>query len=276
MIAITILASLLVLIIAIGIRAVRPTQRGLIETFGKYSRFASPGFNWIIPIFQRLIIVNTTEKMQEIDSQEMITEDKLNVKVDLVVYYKVKKDEESVKKSVYEVADFQNQIVILAQTTARNIIGGMSFKDVNSERNKLNIELAKVMKTETANWGVDIIRVELKEIVPPRDVQDTMNKVIKAENDKRSAIDFATAKETESDGIRRAKIKEAEGEKQAAILRAEGQAKSYDLINKSFKGNAQVQEKLRVTESALKNNSKIILSEKGITPNLLIGNLTEK
>jgi regulator of protease activity HflC (stomatin/prohibitin superfamily) len=274
MIGLIITAILLFLILLItGMRIVRPTERAVIETLGRYTRFASAGFNWVIPFIQHCIQVNTTERMAQIESQEIITEDKLNASVDLVIYYKVKKDENSVKNSLYEVNNFEDQIIILAQTTARNVIGEMEFKDVNSKRKDLNNKLAKILSEETNAWGVDIIRVELKDITPPRDVQDTMNKVIKAENEKRSAIDFATARETEADGLRRAKIKEAEGEKQASILKAEGQAKAFDLINKAFKGNAQKLRQLEVTENSLRNNAKIILSDKGINPQLLIGQL---
>jgi regulator of protease activity HflC (stomatin/prohibitin superfamily) len=97
--------------------------------------------------------------------------------------------------------------------------------------------------------------------------------VIKAENSKRSAIDFATAKETEADGSRRAMIKEAEGKKQAAILEAEGQAQAFDLINKSFTGNAQLLKQLEVTQDALQDNAKIIVTDKGISPQLFLGEL---
>lgn len=270
---IAIFIAVIVLILCAGIRIVRPTEKAAIETMGKYSRFANEGFNWIVPVFQKLIKVNTTERMAEIDSQEIITEDKLNATVDLVVYYKVKKDEDSIKRSLYEVNNFKDQIVILAQTTARNVIGEMVFKDVNSKRKDLNMKLAQILSEETKNWGVDIVRVELKDITPPKNVQDIMNSVINAENAKRAAIDSASAKETEADGFRRAKIKEAEGEKQACILKAEGQAKAFDLINAAFKENAQTLRKLEVTENSLRNNAKIILADKGITPQLLIGKI---
>jgi regulator of protease activity HflC (stomatin/prohibitin superfamily) len=242
-----------------GIRIVRPVELGVIERLGKYNRFAQSGFHLIIPIVERMIKVDITENMMEIDTQEIITEDNLNAKVDLVVYYKVKETEADIKKSLYKVSDFEPQITRLAQTTARNVIGGMAFKDVNSQRNKLNAELAKILSVETANWGVEILRVELKDINPPEDVQNTMNQVIKAENEKRAAIDFATAVETRADGAKRAIIKEAEGQKQMKILVAEGAAKAYALVNASFKGNAQLLKKLEVTQVALQNNSKIIL-----------------
>ena len=246
-----------------GIRIVRPTERAVIETLGKYKGFGKYGFNWIVPIFQNMIKINITERMADVEPLDMITKDNLNARVDLVVYYKVKTSEENIKKALYNVDNIEQQIVSLAQTTARNIIGGMPFKEVNSERNKLNIQLAKILDKESDAWGIQVVRVELKEITPPKDVQETMNRVIKAENEKDSAKDFATAKETEADGIKRAKIKEAEGDKISAILRAEGASKAFDLVNKSFKGGAKDLKMLEVTQNSLQNNSKIVLGDKG-------------
>lgn len=266
-------AFLFIIFIAAGTRIIRPTQRAAVERLGKYKKFAQPGFHWIIPVIDRMIKVDTTENMVDIASHEIITEDNLNAKVDMMIYFQVKRDEDDVKRSLYEVNDFKSQIVSLAQTTARNVIGGMAFKDVNSQRSKLNSELAEILRKETGKWGVEVVRVEMKEIIPPTDVQETMNMVIKAENSKRSAIDFATAKETEADGVRRAMIKEAEGRKQAAILEAEGQAKAFDLINASFTGNAQLLKQLEVTQNALEDNAKIILTDKGISPQLFLGEL---
>ena len=140
LILITIL-GILTLIGLSGIRIVRPTERGAIETLGKYSRFAGKGFNWIVPFFQRMIKVNITERMADVEPLDMITQDNLNANVDLVVYYKVKSSEEDIKKSLYNVNDVERQIISLAQTTARNQIGGMAFKKVNSERNTLNVSL---------------------------------------------------------------------------------------------------------------------------------------
>lgn len=265
-----IVLAIIVLFLLSGIRIVRPTQRGAIETLGKYSSFASPGFNYIVPIFQKMIVVNTTEKMAKIEPQEVITKDNLNAKVDLVVYYKVRPEEKEVCKSLYNVNNFEWQIITLARTTARNVIGGMPFRDVNSKRKELNVKLQEVLEKETNNWGVEIVRVELMEINPPTDVQETMNKVIKAENEKDAAIDFATARETEADGIKRANIKEAEGIAQGRLIVADAKAKAIKLVNESaekyFKGNAQQLKQLEVTETALKDNTKIVLGNdsKGI------------
>jgi regulator of protease activity HflC (stomatin/prohibitin superfamily) len=258
-----VLAALLLFFM--GIRIIRPTHRGLIERLGKYVRFANPGFHWIFPVIEKMYIVNITEQMVDAEPQEIITNDNLNARVDAQVYFKVKNDEESVKSSQYGVNNYQWQIVNLARTTLRNIIGTLTLKSANSERGKINSELHNTLCNETKSWGIEIVRTELKEIDPPKDVQETMNKVVKAENEKIAAIDYATATETVADGAKRAKIKEAEGIKQWKILQAEGEAAAIALVNeaadKYFVGNAQLLRKLEATEKALQNNAKFVLPE---------------
>jgi regulator of protease activity HflC (stomatin/prohibitin superfamily) len=257
-----------------SIRTVRPTSRGLIERFGKYNRFANPGIIFLIPLIERLIRVNITENMIDAGLQEIITSDSLNAQVDAQVYFKVRSDEESVKSSQYNVFNYMVQIVALARTTLRNIIGTMTLKDANSERGKINSALYNNLATETKSWGLEIVRTELKEINPPADVQETMNKVVKASNERVAAIDFATARETQADGERRAAIKVAEGQRQSAILQAEGlrqakitvaegEAQAIKLVNEAadlyFKGNAQLLRRLQAVEQSLTNNAKVVV-----------------
>ncbi len=252
-----------ILIFFFGIRIVRPTHRALIERLGKYDRFAEPGFHWIIPLIENMYQVNITEQMVDAEPQEIITNDNLNAKVDAQVYFKVKADEDNVKRSQYSVNNYHYQIVNLARTTLRNIIGTLTLKSANSERGKINEELHKTLMSETANWGLEIVRTELKEIDPPKDVQETMNKVVKAENEKIAAIDFATATETTADGERRAQIKKAEGLKQSKILQAQGESEAIKLVNeaaeKYFVGNAQLLKRLETVERALAANVKIVV-----------------
>jgi regulator of protease activity HflC (stomatin/prohibitin superfamily) len=247
----------------IGIRIVRPTQKGLIERLGKYHNFANPGFHWIIPVIDRIFMVNVTEQMVDAEPQVIITNDNLNASVDAQVYFRVKPDEESVKGSIYNVNNYKWQIVNLARTTLRNIIGTLTLKSANSERGRINADLYQTLHNETQHWGIEIVRTELKEIDPPKDVQETMNKVVKAENEKIAAIDYATARETVADGEKRAKIKEAEGFKQSKILHAEGEAEAIKLVNeaadKYFIGNAQILRKLEAMETSLEKNSKIVI-----------------
>ena len=262
------------ILLPMSIRTVRPTSRGLIERFGRYNRFANPGIVFLVPFIERLIRINITENMIDAGLQEIITSDSLNAQVDAQVYFKVRSDEESVKASQYNVFNYMVQIVALARTTLRNIIGTMTLKDANSERGKINSSLYNNLATETKSWGLEIVRTELKEINPPADVQETMNKVVKASNEKVAAIDFATARETQADGERRAAIKVAEGQRQSAILQAEGlkqakitvaegEAQAIKLVNEAadlyFKGNAQLLRRLQAVEQSLTNNAKVVV-----------------
>jgi len=254
---------LLIIIFFSGIRIVRPTHRGLTERLGKYVRFADPGFHWIIPFIEKMYRINITEQMVDAEPQEIITNDNLNARVDAQVYFKVKPDEQSVKNSLYNVNNYQWQIVNLSRTTLRNIIGTLTLKSANSERSKINFELLKTLSTETSTWGLEVVRTELKEIDPPKDVQETMNKVVKAENEKIAAVDYATAAETAADGQKRAEIKKAEGIKQARILEADGEAQAIKLVNEAanlyFVGNAQLLKRIQMVEESLKSNTKIVV-----------------
>ncbi len=260
---VAVVVAIVVFFFLLGVRIVRPTHRGLIERLGKYHRFAAPGFHWIIPGVDRMIQINTTEQMVNAEPQEIITNDNLNARVDAQVYFKVKSDEESVKSSQYNVNNYQYQIVNLARTTLRNIIGTLTLKSANSERDKINTLLLDTLSRETRSWGMEIVRTELKEIDPPKDVQETMNKVVKAENEKVAALDFANAVERQADGKKRAAIKEAEGVKQARILAAEGEAEAIRLVNEAantyFVGNAQLLRKLEALEKSLGQNAKIVV-----------------
>ena len=133
---IIVIAAFVLFIFLGGIRIIRPTHRGLIERLGKYKRFGTPGFNWIMPIIERMYQVNITEVMVDAQPQEIITNDNLNARVDAQVYFKVKTDEDDVKNSQYSVFNYQWQIVNLARTTLRNIIGTLTLKSANSERGK--------------------------------------------------------------------------------------------------------------------------------------------
>jgi len=277
---------IIVILLSRSIRTVRPTSRGLIERFGRYNRFANPGIVFLVPFIERLIRVNTTENMIDAGLQEIITSDSLNAQVDAQVYFKVRSDEESVKASEYNVFNYMVQIVALARTTLRNIIGTMTLKEANSERGKINSSLYNNLATETKSWGLEIVRTELKEINPPHDVQETMNKVVKASNEKIAAIDFATARETQADGERRATIKVAEGQRQSAILQAEGQkqakilvadgeAQAIKLVSEAadqyFKGNAQLLRQLQAVEQSLTNNAKVVVPANTTLVNLIGG-----
>ena len=249
-----------------GIRIVRPTHRALIETLGRFARVQEQGFTWMIPIIQKAYYVNITEQMVDVQPQTVITKDNLNAVVDAVVYYQIR----DVKSSVYNVDDNRVQLTSLARTTLRAVIGQMAFSDANENRDKINQEIELILDKETKSYGVDVLRVEIQKIEAPQHVQEAMNDVVIAERKKIAAKDFANAVEIEADGKKRASIREAEGQKEAEILKAEGQAKAFEMINKSFVQNAQLLKQLEVLQASLENNTKIVLTEKGISPSIIM------
>ncbi|MEK6916577.1 MAG: SPFH domain-containing protein [Nanoarchaeota archaeon] len=257
------------IIFVLGIRIIRPTEVGVVERLGKFKKIASQGFHWIIPVIDRMTKINVTEIRVDVPPQEVITKDKLNAHVDAVVYYRVR----NAKKALYNVQDFHTSVVSLARTTLRAVVGKMNLSEANERRDTINHNVEKEMSHQiekpghdSEGWGIDILRVEIQQISPPNDVQQAMNNVVKAENEKIAAIDLATATETKADGERRAEIKKAEGVRQGYILKAEGEAQAIKLVNeaadKYFKGNAVILKKLEATERSLMNNAKIIVPAK--------------
>ena len=251
--------SLIIVILLLGVRIVRPVEVGIVEFLGRYVRTAESGFNWILPGIFRMIKINITERRVDIDPQSIITKDKLNAKVDGVVYYKVI----NAQNAIYNVNNFEESVPSLAKTTLRAVIGKMTLTEANENRDSINEEVAKTLAIEVSSWGIEVVRVELQRIEPPSDVQDAMNRVVKAENEKIAALDQATAIETKADGERRAEIKKAEGVAAAIRLKAEADGDAIKIVNEAaelyFIGNAQLLKKLETVEAAFKENAKIIV-----------------
>jgi len=246
-------------IFALGVRIIRPVEVGIIEFLGRYSKTASAGFNWIAPFLSKMYRINITELRVDIDPQSIITKDKLNAIVDGVVYYRV----EDAKNAIYNVNNFSSSVPSLAKTTLRAVIGKMTLTEANENRDQINEEVEKILSIGVSKWGITVVRVELQRIEPPEDVQDAMNQVVKAENEKIAALDLATAIETKADGERRAEIKKAEGIAAAIRLKADADGDAIRIVNVAaeeyFIGNAQLLKKLETVAEALKDNTKIIV-----------------
>ncbi len=269
-IAYILIAAGVLIILFAGFKTVRPIERGVIERFGKYQRTKEAGLTWIIPMMDRMYKVNVTEQMVDVMPQMVITKDKLNAEVDAVVYYLIR----DVKASIYNVDNHRAQLTSLARTTLRAVIGNMTLTDANEKRSDINSQVETVLDKETNSYGVEVLRVEIQKIEPPEDVQDSMNKVVKAEQEKIAARDMATATETRADGEKRAEIKKAEGVKRGLVLSAEGEAEAIKAVadanatkikvvneaaQKYFVGNAQILKKIEAVEVSLKDNAKIIV-----------------
>jgi regulator of protease activity HflC (stomatin/prohibitin superfamily) len=273
-----IIVPLLVLIYAFfsTIRIVRPTEKGLVERLGKYRRFVEGGVTFLFPFVDRIIKVNITERMTPVQRQDVITRDKVFMGVDAVVFYRIKPDEVSVKASQYNVANFAAQIDTLARTVLRDIIGGMDMSVANTSRPIINTSLKTALDEQTEKWGIEIVRAEIKDLEPPKELIISMESVLKADNDRQAAEKTAIAQATLASGQKNAAIQVAEGQKQAAILQAEGQktatieiaegdAQATKLRNEAlttyFKDSAIVFKQLDTITSSLQNNTKIIVPE---------------
>jgi regulator of protease activity HflC (stomatin/prohibitin superfamily) len=259
-----------------SLRIVRPTEKGLVERFGKYHRFVEGGVTLLVPFVDRIIRVNVTERMTPVQRQDVITKDKVFMGVDAVVFYRIKRDEISVKASQYNVASFAGQIDTLARTVLRDIIGGMDMSVANTSRPIINGSLKAALDEQTERWGIEIVRAEIKDLEPPRELIISMESVLKADNDRQAAEKTAIAQATLASGQKNAAIQVAEGQKQAAILQAEGQksatvtiaegdAQATKLRNEAlttyFKDSAVVFKQLDTIATALSNNTKIIVPE---------------
>ena len=175
---------LVIVIFAMGVKILRPVEVGVIEVLGRYAKTASAGFNWVPPLLSKMYRINITELRVDIDPQSIITKDKLNAVVDGVVYYRV----EEAEKAIYNVNDYVSSVPSLAKTTLRAVIGKMTLTEANENRDQINEEVEKILSKEVTKWGIDVVRVELQRIEPPDDVQDAMNKIVKAENEKNRCV----------------------------------------------------------------------------------------
>jgi len=207
-VALVIIAFVVFIIVASGIKIVRPWERGLIERLGKYQRTASSGLTIIVPILERMIIVDMREQVVEVAPQAVITKDNVVVEVDAVIYYEVTDP----VKVTYNVANFYTAATKLAQTNLRNLVGELALDESLTSRELVNTKLRQILDDATDKWGTRVTRVELQRIDPPKDVTDAMHRQMKAERE------------------RRAMILEAEGHKQSAILKAEGQAEAIKKV----------------------------------------------
>jgi regulator of protease activity HflC (stomatin/prohibitin superfamily) len=269
-----IIAVVVLVTLAKSIVVIRQAQKGLVERFGRYKETLDPGLRILVPFMDTLRArVDLRETVLDIEPQAVITKDNVGVTVDAVVYYYIT-DAKSVR---YEVANFYVAVSKLAQTNLRNLVGNMSLDETLASRERINASLRTTLDEATDKWGVKVTRVEVKEIVPPKDISDSMSKQMKAEREKRATILDAEAYRQKqilmAEGDKQNAILVAEGAKQSAILRAEGEAKAIEYVstaeNTFFTGNAQLFKQLEVTQIALKDNTKLVISDQSRLINVL-------
>jgi regulator of protease activity HflC (stomatin/prohibitin superfamily) len=218
----------LLVFIANAIRIVPEYQRLVVFRLGRCIGEKGPGLVFLIPVIDRAVRVDLREQVREIPQQTSITKDNAPISIDFIWFYKVLNPTDS----VLQVGNFELAAQGMATTTLRSVIGGILLDDVLSEREQINNILRTRLDEVTGRWGVKVTNVEIREIIPPREVQEAMNRQMSAERIRRAVV-------TESNGTREAAINVAEGEKQSNILRAEGE-KQGNILRAEGERQAQL------------------------------------
>jgi regulator of protease activity HflC (stomatin/prohibitin superfamily) len=220
-----------IVIIVRSFRIVPQATASIVERLGRYHRTLQPGLNFIVPFIDRVFVgVDMRERVVSFPPQPVITQDNLVVSIDTVVFFQVTEP----KSATYEIQDFVRGIEQLTVTTLRNLVGGLDLEQALTSRDSINAQLRGVLDEATGKWGVRVNRVELKAIDPPPSVQESMEKQMRAEREKRAAILTAEGEKQSqiltAEGARQAEILKAEGDAKAAVLRANGEAEAVGTI----------------------------------------------
>jgi regulator of protease activity HflC (stomatin/prohibitin superfamily) len=226
-----VVAIFVIVVIFRSIRIIPQAYAGVVERLGRYQRTLSPGLNLLVPFIDRLRpLVDLRETVVSFPPQPVITEDNLVVSIDTVVYFQVT----DARAATYEIANYLGAVEQLTTTTLRNVVGGLNLEEALTSRDEINGQLRIVLDEATGKWGIRVNRVELKAIDPPHSIQDSMEKQMRAERDRRAVILTAEGSKQsqilEAEGRRQADILRAEGDKQAAVLRAQGEAEAIATV----------------------------------------------
>jgi len=266
----------------------KPYERGIQEFLGKYSRFVLPGLGFQLPIFQMIRIRDIREHTVDIPPQPVITKDNVEIRVDGVMWVRPKADEESIKRTFYNIDNWKRAVIQLAMTNLRQEFGDLTLDESLVAREKIANNLQTVLNRFADDWGLVVSKVEIMLIDPPEDIKRAMHKQKTAEQERRAMRLLATgefeaaeqqklATIQRAEGEREAAIRRAEGEREASIKIAEGRAEAIRLVNEAaqqyFQGSAQLLRQMEMTETALRDNAKVILTQEGVTPTLLVGEL---
>jgi regulator of protease activity HflC (stomatin/prohibitin superfamily) len=218
----------MLIVLAQTVRIIPQSRVGIVQRFGRYHRTAESGLTFVVPVMDRMLPkTDLREQVVAFQPQAVITSDNVGIQISTVVYYRVI----DARAAEYEVASLTVALEQIAQTTLRNVIGNLTLDKTLTSRDEINSKLRTVLDEVTEGWGVRITRVELKEIIPPRDIQQAMEKQMQAERTRRAAILTAEGDKRASilkaEGAKESAILTAEGEQRSAVLRAEGEAQAY-------------------------------------------------
>jgi regulator of protease activity HflC (stomatin/prohibitin superfamily) len=263
--------------IVFPIYTIKPYERGIQETLGRYSKFIHPGLGLQLPILQMVRVRDIREHTMDIPPQSVITQDNVEIRVDGVMWVRPATDEESIKKTFYNIDNWKRAVIQLAMTNLRQEFGDLTLDQSLVAREKIADNLQAVLNKFAVEWGLLVSKVEIMLIDPPDDIKKAMHKQKTAEQERRAMRLLATGDFEAAEQQKLAIIQRAEGEREAAVQVALGKAEAIRLVNeaaeKYFQGNAQVLKQMEMTENALRDNAKIVITEKGVSPTLLLGSL---
>jgi len=255
----------------------KPYERGIQETLGKYTRFVMPGLGFQIPIVHLIRIRDIREHTMDIPPQSVITKDNVEIMVDGVMWVRPASNEEAIKRTFYNIDNWKRAVIQLAMTNLRQEFGDLTLDESLVAREKIAESLQAILNAFTDDWGLKVSKIEIMLIDPPEDIKRAMHKQKTAEQERRAMRLLATGEFEAAEQQKLAIIQRAEGEREAAIKVAEGKAQAIKLVNEAaqqyFRGNAQTLKQMEMTETALRDNAKIVITEKGISPTLLLGSL---
>ena len=218
-IVIAVIAVILLIIIALSIRIVKQSTAVIVERLGKYQKTLDTGIHFVMPFFDRALApISLKEKVADFQPQPVITKDNVTMQIDSVVYYSITDP----KLYTYGIERPISAIENLTATTLRNLVGELELDETLTSRDIINSKMRSILDEATDPWGIKVTRVELKNILPPKDIRDAMEKQMRAERERRESI-------LQAQGEKESAILVAEGEKQSAILRAEGEKESAIL-----------------------------------------------
>ena len=257
--------------------ALRPFERGIQETLGKYSRFVMPGLGFQIPIVHVVRVRDIREHTMDIHPQSVITKDNVEIQVDGIMWVRPAIEEEAIKRTFYNIDNWKRAIIQLAMTNLRQEFGDLTLDESLVAREKIAANLQRILNAFAVEWGLSVSKVEIRLIDPPDDIKKAMHKQKTAEQERRSMRLLATGEFEAAEQQKLARIQRAEGEREAAIQVAQGRAEAIRLVNESaeryFVGNAQTLKQMEMIETSLRENAKIVITEHGISPTLLLGSL---
>ena len=255
----------------------RPFERGIQETMGKYSGFVMPGLGFQIPIIHVVRVRDVREHTMDIRPQSVITKDNVEIQVDGIMWVRPAIEEEAIKRTFYNIDDWKRAIIQLAMTNLRQEFGDLTLDESLVAREKIASNLQRILNASAVEWGLSVSKVEIRLIDPPDDIKKAMHKQKTAEQERRSMRLLATGEYEAAEQQKLARIQRAEGEREAAIQVAQGKAEAIRLVNEAaaryFTGNAQTLKQMEMTETSLRENAKIVITEHGISPTLLLGSL---